>query len=195
MEIYLIRHGKTKYNAEGRFIGTTDLALIEAGRKEIIELWKDKAPNIEALYSSPLKRCLETAEIIFPNRKPKVINNLHEMSFGAFEGHTEEYLQKQPEYQEFIKNMATFQIPQGESGISFMKRVKQGFLEAVSDMEDGGLKRGAIVAHGGVIMSLLALFCKESSEIMHYWLSNGGYYLINFDRERLEIIIKDRRCE
>lgn len=195
MEIYLIRHGKTKYNEEHRFVGSTDLSLTDLGKKEIEELWANKSPMVEAIYSSPLKRCLETAEIIFPNMKPKIILKLHEMNFGIFEGHKEEDLLKLPEYNEFLKNMASFHIPNGESGISFMKRVKQGFLEVINDMEKLKISTSAILCHGGVIMALLALFCKESNELMHYWLSNGCFYFINYDKSKKEIIIKDRKCE
>ena len=66
--IYFIRHGQTKYNVEGRFVGSTDLPLSEDGRKQIFNKWDSIKSHIERdiIFTSPMKRCIETAGIIFP---------------------------------------------------------------------------------------------------------------------------------
>lgn len=59
MKIYLIRHGKTKGNLEERYIGRTDEPLCEAGREN---LKKYQYPQVEMVFTSPMKRCMQTAE-------------------------------------------------------------------------------------------------------------------------------------
>ena len=93
MKILFIRHGQTQLNAEGRWLGSTDAPLSEAGKevlrdkKNIIEKYKP----VQKLYCSPMKRCLETAQIYFEemNDTKEIINNLKERCFGDFEGKLE----------------------------------------------------------------------------------------------------------
>ena len=63
--LYLIRHGITEGNLDGKYIGQTDLALCPQGEKQIQQLVKAGVyPCVEKVYTSPLKRCVETAQII-----------------------------------------------------------------------------------------------------------------------------------
>ena len=62
--LYLIRHGITSGNLEGKYIGTTDLPLCEEGEDAISSLAAlDVYPKVQKVYSSPLKRCLQTADV------------------------------------------------------------------------------------------------------------------------------------
>ena len=65
MRIYLIRHSLTEGNKEKRYIGTTDEPLCREGI-ELLETRKTEYPEIEYIYVSPMKRCVQTAEIIYP---------------------------------------------------------------------------------------------------------------------------------
>ena len=68
-ELYLIRHGKTYGNTLGRYIGTTDEELCEEGREALKRLKAGRdfaAVRPGVVYASPLKRCVQTAEILFP---------------------------------------------------------------------------------------------------------------------------------
>ncbi len=66
MRMYLIRHSITYGNTLGRYIGTTDEPLCQEG----VELLQKKIyPGVDAVYASPLKRCTETAEIIYPENR------------------------------------------------------------------------------------------------------------------------------
>ena len=85
--IYMIRHGITQGNLDGRYIGTTDLPLCEEGEEAISSLKAlDIYPRVQKVYSSPLKRCLQTADIIYPDRLLKRIDNISECDFGDYEG-------------------------------------------------------------------------------------------------------------
>ena len=75
--IQLIRHGITKGNLEKRFIGCrTDEPLCTQGIEEIKKLTDAKIYNDSVLvFSSPLKRCIETAKLIFPHKEINIIEN------------------------------------------------------------------------------------------------------------------------
>ena len=69
--IHLIRHGITKANEDGIYAGITDYSLSELGVDSIRKLIKEyKYPDTSILYTSPLKRCIQTCEIIYPDLKP-----------------------------------------------------------------------------------------------------------------------------
>ena len=70
MELYFIRHGKTKGNIEKRYIGSTDENLCKEGKEELVF---SKYSFVEKIYSSPMKRCLQTAEIMCPNKEINII--------------------------------------------------------------------------------------------------------------------------
>ena len=63
IKLWLIRHGKTEGNKLSRYIGTTDEPLCQEGTEF---LHKMDYPKVQAVYVSPLKRCVQTAEILFP---------------------------------------------------------------------------------------------------------------------------------
>ena len=82
LKIWLIRHGMTEGNRYQRYIGVTDEPLCEEGR-ELLE--KFTYPKPQAVFVSPLKRCLETAAILFGDPKVRIIDQLAECDFGEFE--------------------------------------------------------------------------------------------------------------
>ena len=86
MNIYVVRHGQTDWNKENKLQGNTDIELNDNGRKQALDL-KGELKNIDydIIISSPLKRAIQTAELI-NNNKPIIIeDNLRERSFGDFE--------------------------------------------------------------------------------------------------------------
>ncbi len=93
--IHLIRHGVTKDNIEGVYCGITDTPLCEDGKEQLHQMKEEyNYPGGQFLFTSPLIRCKETAEILYPDLKPIVIDGLTEYNFGEFEGKTAEELQK-----------------------------------------------------------------------------------------------------
>ncbi|MDD5567441.1 MAG: histidine phosphatase family protein [Patescibacteria group bacterium] len=90
--VYLARHGVTDFNDQGRYLGRSDVSLNELGRKQAEET-KDRISkfNIDIVISSPLKRAIETANII----KPSDLEILSESAFiersvGVYEGLTKD---------------------------------------------------------------------------------------------------------
>ena len=88
MQIYIVRHGQTASNKGDKLLGVTDEGINEFGKLQIKEV-KEKLENIdfEICYTSPLKRTLQTAEIISDGRIPIVTDErLLERGFGTLEG-------------------------------------------------------------------------------------------------------------
>ena len=97
IKIAMIRHGKTYGNTLGRYIGVTDEPLCEEGKKELEQRTMD---TVELLFVSPLKRCLETADILYPYAKQVKIPEFAECNFGEFENKNYQELKDNPKYQE-----------------------------------------------------------------------------------------------
>ena len=191
---YFIRHGQTKYNVTNKFVGSTDLPLTEDGIKNIKEIWDEKRVHLdhEVLYCSPMKRCIETASIIFPGENINTVKNFREMDFGIFEGKNHEQLEHLDAYKEFRETKGKSKVPKGESGIEFGRRVLKGFFEIVKDMNKNDYNVASIVCHGGVIMALFSLLCDESNDIYHYYLLNGEGYSVYYDEDLKRIIINGK---
>ena len=96
IKLWLIRHGKTEGNKLSRYIGTTDEPLCQEGTEF---LHKTDYPKVQAVYVSPLKRCVQTAEILFPGEPVHIIEELAECDFGEFENKNYKELEGNPHYQ------------------------------------------------------------------------------------------------
>ena len=155
--LYLIRHGITSGNLEGKYIGTTDLPLCEEGVDAISSLVAlDVYPHVQKVYSSPLKRCLETADIIYPERLLKRIDGIAEMDFGEYEGKTHEQLSADKDYIEWLKGGYEAAAPGGESFGHFTIRCLDGLEEIFKDMMANEVTSAAVITYSGVIMNLLS---------------------------------------
>ena len=87
--LYIMRHGKTEWNALHKIQGRTDIPLNEEGRLMAEKAWEEyKNLHIDVCYCSPLIRAVETAQIVLKNRDIPIIKDerLMEMSFGDYEG-------------------------------------------------------------------------------------------------------------
>ena len=155
--LYLIRHGLTQGNLDGKYIGQTDLALCPDGEKEIRRLADSGVyPDVERVYSSPLKRCTETAEIIYSKIQLTKVDEIAEMDFGEFEGKRQKDIAGLPEYTEWLKGGPEACPPGGEKFGDFSLRCISGLDVIFSDKMKKELTRASVITHGGVITNLLA---------------------------------------
>lgn len=184
----MIRHGKTPGNEEKRYIGVTDEALSGIG----IEAIKH---NVEAgiypsepdrVVISPMKRCIQTAELIYGERKFEIIDELREMNFGIFEGKNFAELSCDAEYKAWVDSNCTLPIRDGEAMAGFTERVIQGFDEMMSfekNIKDTS-RHVVMVVHGGTIMAIC--YSLLGGEYFSYYVENGDtvtlYYDIESDR-------------
>jgi alpha-ribazole phosphatase len=133
---YLLRHGETEWNAENRLCGRTDVPLSEAGCRQAKSLAERlKSIPFEALYSSPLKRALETARLISEcvGLQPVPDQRLVELDYGQWEGKTlAEIMENDPKtFHAWDANPAQVAPPGGESGLEAQQRVVS-FLDSLA---------------------------------------------------------------
>lgn len=158
IRLLLVRHGLTVWNQERRYIGSDDIPLNEIGKHQAAALANRlKEENVDAIYSSDLKRSLETASIIGESWKiqPKIDPRLREMSFGVFEGLT--FQEAQERYPDMLSKWLadSNQTPdEGESFTAFSHRISS-FLSEISSSNNP--ESVLIVAHGGTLREILRL--------------------------------------
>lgn len=174
-KIHLIRHGLTDANLEGRYIGLrTDLPLCPTAVKELKELNETGGyPYINALYTSPMLRCKQTAAILFPGFEAKEIEELSEYDFGEFEGKTAEQLEVNEDYLKWTSGKIDAP-PGGETSTDFIKRQALGLNLIVRDMMEKSVTEAAAIMHGGAIMMLLAN-CAVPRKRSVEWTSEPGH--------------------
>ncbi len=173
--IYLFRHGLTKGNLNAQYIGHTDLGLTTDSISSLRNIKaKFHYPAVEAVFSSPLRRCVQSAEIMFPKNNPIVINDLIEYNFGEFEGCTAEELKNNDDFKEWLRGDMHARPPYGESNAEFFARVCSAFEKIVDGIIKSGTQSAAIVGHAGVLMAILACYGLPEAPMAH-WQMDAGY--------------------
>ena len=179
-KIHLIRHGATLGNSLGQYIGVTDSPLSDDGKNALIDMKeKNLYPDAQVHFVSPLKRCIETAKIIYPDAKPIIIKDFSECDFGDWEGKTGEELKDNTEFQKWVSGGENATPPNGESGVDFQIRTCTAFERVVEGLMKSCITSAAIVAHGGTIMSILAAYGLPRANFYDWMVPNGqGYSII-----------------
>lgn len=164
MRICLIRHGKTAGNLKRQYIGRrTDEPLCEEGRQELIRFHQaGRYPEAEAVIVSPMKRCTETAEILYPGQKAILCPGLAETDFGEFEGKTYEELKDQPAYLRFLESGGELPFPGGETREEMASRVTAAFWKTVEALRGEGCESAAFLFHGGPMMAVMSSLVPDS---------------------------------
>lgn len=195
VEIVLIRHGKTEGNKEKRYIGRTDQPLSEEGIAGIKENL-GRYPSVEKVYASPMKRTRQTAELIYPGQAPELVDGLREMDMGVFEGKNHAELKNRPSYILWVATRGKISIPGGESMKDFGKRTMDAFTQVLGDMQAEGIKRSAVVAHGGTIMSIVTQLADD--DYYKYMVNNGAGFRLTLDDDGklldLNPLLKEDNC-
>ena len=196
-ELILIRHGKTAGNLLGRYIGSrTDEPLCDEGREGLAG---KQLPEVERLYVSPMKRCVETAEILWPEfdrKEMQKVTDLRECDFGDFENKNYKELSGNGDYQAWIVSNGTLPFPNGESMDAFKSRCLEAFARIVEEVSGAeqewiasgktGIFRAGIVVHGGTIMAILEQYGYPKAAYFDYQVKNGcGYRLTPVEGTRL----------
>lgn len=172
---YLFRHGLTKGNLNAQYIGHTDLPLTT---DSISELKNIKAhqhyPKVDAVFSSPLKRSLDSAKIMFPENNIIVINDFIEYNFGEFEGLTADDLKDNENFKSWLRGGVYASAPFGESNARFAQRICAAFEKVVDGCVKTSTDNFAIVGHAGVLMTILSCYGLPEAPMAH-WQMDAGY--------------------
>jgi len=175
MKIFLVRHGETTYNRETRFQGQQDAPLTPNGKSQAgavadrFEKAEKAGEHFDAIYSSPLSRCLDTADAIGTklNLKPVTEPGLKEMKMGEWENKTPVEVEKQyrtaegkPLISEWMKDPVSNKIPGGETVDDVEKRVFSTLDRIIKEnRQDANV---VLVTHGGPISVILCKVLDQS---------------------------------
>lgn len=184
MKILLIRHGMTEGNKKRRYIGTTDEPLCREGRDRL----KETAGAYQArrVFVSPMLRCVQTAQILFPDCEQTIVPQLREMDFGAFENRAYEGdLSQDPDYLKWLDTRCEGRVPGGECKQEFTDRCVEGFYEVLSLLQEEPADPAALIVHGGTIMSILSRLADMEGEYYTYNPENGHGYEAGWNGRKL----------
>lgn len=198
MIIYLFRHGETNFNKERRLQGQIDIPLNEYGR----ELAKETAAALgniswDRAFSSPLKRALETAEMILKGRDilPETDSRLREMGFGDYEGSDFDLPKKDSGHRlhDFLCAPHRYVPPAG--GESFQEVTERGwefFQEKILPLE-GECKNVLILAHGAFNRCILGrIGGKALEEFWNISLPNCAASILSLENGVFRIVEESR---
>lgn len=157
-KIHLLRHGVTEANRDGRYIGRTDLPLSPEGLKDLLALKeKYQFPGGTRFFTSPLTRCRQTLQVLYPNCQPEAVDGLRECDFGAWEGKAIRELKGDERFLQWIEGK-TREIPSGEDTETFRARVCAAFEGIVDTLLHSGDTEAVVCTHGGVITLIMQLY-------------------------------------
>ncbi|MBQ5884840.1 MAG: histidine phosphatase family protein [Clostridia bacterium] len=177
-KIYFIRHGLTEGNLKGQYIGQTDIPVIPEGL-QMLEKMKEKYiyPDAELFYVSPMYRCRQTLDVLYPDSDPIIVPGLIEYNFGDFEGKTHNELKDNEDYIKWTQhNDIDATVPNGESSREFITRVGTTFNSIVQHMMTEGKTTAVVCAHGGVISTILATYGLPQRKLTDWECLNGKGY-------------------
>jgi broad specificity phosphatase PhoE len=189
--VILIRHGETEWNRREIFRGRADVELNQRGREQARTLGSAlEGRNLDAVYSSPLSRAVETAEAIAEHHgmAVEIEDGFIDFDYGIWQGLThDEVRQRYPRvYRDWIERPHTVKIEGGESLRMVRRRAMRALMRIVGRHQDGTV---VIVAHRVVNKVVLCAVLELASS--HFWRirqdtcalnvfewSDGGRFLI-----------------
>ncbi|MBR0440686.1 MAG: histidine phosphatase family protein [Firmicutes bacterium] len=160
--IYIVRHGKTELNRANVLQGRSDHPLNEEGIKQAEEASERfRSVRFDHVFTSPLIRAVQTAEIIAPHARPSVDERLIEMDYGPYEGTDLNSLP--PEILTFFSDFVHNPAPEGMEQLSSVTARAGSFIEDIRGLE------------GDILVSTHAIAMKG---ILEYLTpeSNGSYW-------------------
>ena len=157
--LYIMRHGKTDWNASNRLQGRTDVPLNDEGRL-MAELARDEYRNVpfDLCFSSPLRRARETADIVLRGRIVPILTDerLREMSFGVWEGVENSFLLPDCPVNVLFRSPEEYTVPveDGESFDDLFARTGEFLREEIFPRLNDG-KDILIVGHGAMNCAII----------------------------------------
>ena len=174
MKWILIRHGKTQGNLERRYVGCrTDESLCPEGLAELKQI---RCPAAGLVFASPMRRCLETAAILYPGIPVEVVPDFRECDFGAFEYRNYSELNGRADYQAWIDSGGEMPFPGGEGRGEFAARCTAAFaeLQKKAPPEDT-----ALIVHGGTIMAIMEAIARPKGNYYDFQIPNGHGFIVD----------------
>lgn len=181
MRVFLLRHGRTAANDSRVWTGRRDFGLSAEGAEEIKMIClRCDYPRGDIYFSSPLRRCAESMEIVYGRPADYSLPEFMECSLGSLEGKKYTNLDDDRDYISWIKN-PDLSRHGGESFGQFTFRVRAGFLKMMEISERAGVKNVTAVLHGNVMRAILHGFVDVTLAHQSWKIPNCGGYLFDFE--------------
>ena len=195
--LFLVRHGETTSNSEGRLQGHLDVPLNDKGRWQAKQAAERLArANIETLYASDLVRAFETAQIIGKRLNLEVIpsQNLREANLGCFQGKT--WAEIQYLYPDQFKARQLDPLhtaPEGGESTWQLYQRAAGEVERIIARHPES--RIALVTHGGVCLTLIChALGLDLAKRRAFGVGNGSIHRLEYDGELWRVLGLNDTC-
>jgi len=196
-EIILVRHGQTEWNTQLIFRGRNDIPLNERGYKQASALAGAlKERNIDAIYTSPLRRAVETAQPVATLFDLEVVpvQGLIDINYGEWEGVSYHEIKKRytDEYAQWEQRPELVRFPQGET----LDAVKERSLDAFIDIARKNPARSVLIISHRVINKVL-LCALLGLSTAHFWeirQDTGCINVMEYSDERFVLCAMNDTC-
>ena len=156
-QVYIVRHSETDWNREGRFGGRSDIPLNQTGLAQAAALGKRLGPTCTAVYSSPLRRAVQTAEAIAAVKglPLQCLEGLNDMSYGQWDGRTmAEMTEGSPDLaHRWSSRPHDTELPGGETLETVHRRSWETFQGLLQTLGDGD--EVIMVSHNAVCRAIV----------------------------------------
>ncbi len=193
-ELILVRHGETDWNKEGKFQGSTEIDLSQEGIIQAQFLKDAFKGNFDYVYTSPLRRARQTAEILCQDakdRNPAAVPDLREINFGAWEGLTITQIREQypSEYLSWRSDEGQGNLVDSDD-LSLRSAADRGAGAILKLAEKHAGKKILVVAHGGILKAaLIGIFEWKMSMYHRFFLGNTSVTRIFIGNSQLPILL------
>lgn len=198
--LYLVRHGETEWNKAGRIQGGIDTELSDYGLEQAHTLGRRLArEKIDVIYSSRLKRAMNTARILGEYNKCNIYeaDNNHEIRLGPWEGMTIDEIRKKYDshYRVYTEDPSNFFMPGAETLLQLADRTYKAILDIVDKHLGGNI---LLVSHGTAIKAaMMKLLGIDLCHYKKFKIDNASITIIDFygnDPERPVVICLNDTC-
>lgn len=186
MNIFVTRHGETEWNTHWKLQGRSNTVLNEKGKEQATRTrigFEKAGLSFDRVYSSPLKRAVETAMLMTGKSENEIIKDdrIIEFCFGKAEGKTPAERDADPElknFHNFFDDPENFIPLEGcESFDSVLARTASFWEDEIKSLENSGIQNVLVVTHGGTMQSLLLHI--DGRELKDYWKSKMANCTLN----------------
>lgn len=180
-QLYLIRHGQTDWNLRAMLQGRTDIPLNETGRRQAMEARERLAGvHFDAVYSSPLRRAMDTAQLVsgWPGEKICPDERLTEIAFGPYEGKDPHTLG--PAFACFFTDPEAYRPPQGAESLQSALERTGDFLAYAAEKHPG--QTLMVAGHGAALHAMLT--AALANPLDQFWS-------VNLDNCRVAVLTRD----
>lgn len=199
MKIYMIRHGETDWNKMRKLQGQVDIPLNEFGRHLAVETAPAlKDISFDIVYTSPLKRAKETAELVIGERDIPIIEDkrIMEMGFGEFEGlccREEGWNIPDPDFRFFFNAPEKYNPPKGGESFGQVSERLNEFMKELYSNPELYDKTVLVSTHGAALCGILRLMKGKSME--EYWGSgvhkNCAVSMAEYKDEKINVLYEN----